>query len=62
MIDFENLSDKEHKQLLKVVNGAIKSCIDTHGPITREWVGSAGKRVIGALKSYIKSMRHGNGS
>lgn len=52
MISFADLSDKEHKKLLKVVNGALKSCISAHGPITSAWIGSAGKRVLGALKSY----------
>jgi hypothetical protein len=55
MIDFENLSDKEHKRILKAVNGALKSCINTHGPISENWIGSAGKRVMGALKSYAQS-------
>lgn len=57
MIDFENLSDKEHKRLLKVINGAIKSCIDSHGPISKDWIGSAGKRVMGALKSYAQCQK-----
>ena len=55
MVDFNNISSAEHKKLLKVIMGALKSCISTHGPITSKWVGSAGKRVIGGLKSYDKS-------
>ena len=52
MIPFAELDDKEHKKLLKVINGALKSCISAHGDITPFWIGSAGKRVMGALKSY----------
>lgn len=52
MISFADLDDKEHKKLLKVINGALKSCITAHGPITLDQIGSAGKRIIGALKSY----------
>jgi hypothetical protein len=52
VIEFSKLTDREHKKLLKVVNGALKSCISAHGPITAFWIGSAGKRIMGALKSY----------
>lgn len=52
MISFAYLDDKEHKKLLKIINGALKSCIKAHGPIDQKWIGSASKRVIGALKSY----------
>lgn len=38
------------KQLERMLAGAMKSCIDAHGPITREWTGSAAKRMIGLLK------------
>ena len=36
---------------LRVISGALKSCIDAHGPITKEWLGSAAKRVRKALSS-----------
>ncbi|MHA2135723.1 MAG: hypothetical protein ACW99J_17850 [Candidatus Thorarchaeota archaeon] len=52
MIEFADLDDKEHRKILKVINGALKSCISAHGPITAYWIGSAGKRLMGALKSY----------
>lgn len=32
------------------IAGALKVCIDAHGPITPERLGSAVKRVVGALK------------
>ena len=52
MISFQDIDDDEHRNILKVINGAIKSCISAHGPITPNLIGSAGKRIIGALKSY----------
>lgn len=30
----------------KMVAGSLKDCIRAHGPITREWTGSAAKRVV----------------
>lgn len=38
----------------KAISGALKSQIDAHGPITKEWVGSATKRIIGAVNACIK--------
>lgn len=29
----------------KMISGALKNTVDAHGPITREWIGSAAKRV-----------------
>lgn len=31
------------------INGALKQTIHAHGPITKELIGSAGKRIYGAL-------------
>lgn len=42
--------DIDRKKLERLLAGAMKSCIDAHGPITREWTGSAAKRMIGLLK------------
>ena len=36
------------------VAGALKSAIDAHGPITRDRVGSASKRVTGAVWAMIR--------
>lgn len=30
---------------VKIINGALKDCIRNHGPITKEWIGSASKRI-----------------
>ena len=59
MIVFADLGDKEHRNIIKVINGALKSCIRAHGPITAYWIGSAGKRLMGALKSYDKGKKGG---
>jgi hypothetical protein len=37
-------------QLEKRIAGALKDCINQHGPITSELTGSAAKRVGGLLK------------
>jgi len=41
-------------KLQRAVAGALRSTIDAHGPITRKWVGSAVKRVLGALETWKK--------
>lgn len=33
----------------KKISGALKQCINTHGPITKQFIGSATKRIYGAL-------------
>ena len=35
--------------LIKRINGALKQTIHAHGPITKEFIGSASKRIYGAL-------------
>lgn len=49
------LSLQDRTSLERVVNGALRSAIDTHGPINRHNYSSASKRIIGALKSYADS-------
>lgn len=34
---------------LKKINGALKQSIDAHGPVTKVLIGSASKRIYGAL-------------
>lgn len=38
----------------KRISGALKMCINAHGPITKQFLGSATKRVYGALLSNEK--------
>ncbi len=40
---------KEKKVELTKINGALKMSIHSHGPITKELIGSASKRIYGAL-------------
>lgn len=42
------LKRKKHSDIRKI-NGALKQTINAHGPITRELIGSASKRIYGAL-------------
>ena len=37
---------KTEERLLKIVAGALRCTIDAHGPITKEWIGSASKRIV----------------
>ncbi len=36
---------------LRAITGALRTTIQDHGPITKEWVGSAAKRIHGQLKA-----------
>jgi hypothetical protein len=40
---------KKKKATLKKVNGALKQSINAHGPITKDLLGSASKRVYGSI-------------
>mgnify|MGYP001569726791 CR=1 FL=1 len=41
----------------KMIVGAIKDTINSHGPITKEWTGSAAKRVIAHFLGLVKTLR-----
>lgn len=43
--------DLNREKLTKLINGALKSTIDAHGPISNEFIISASKRIIGAILS-----------
>jgi hypothetical protein len=36
-------------QLIRIISGQLRSCIDAHGPITAEHIGSAAKRITNHL-------------
>lgn len=40
---------KEKSLEIKKINGALKQAINSHGPITKVLIGSAAKRIYGAL-------------
>lgn len=43
--------------LERMVQGALTDCIHQHGPITKQWLGSASKRVISAIKNYNRTLK-----
>ena len=45
-LHIEEVDTTQHKRIV----GALKSTIIAHGPITLEWIGSAAKRIEGALR------------
>jgi hypothetical protein len=40
--------------LEKNVIGAVKNCIMSHGPITKEFISSASKRILSSILSDVK--------
>jgi hypothetical protein len=44
-------------QLEREISGALKNTIDSHGPITRELIGSASKRIAGQIREAAKRER-----
>lgn len=40
---------KDKKADMNKINGALKQTINAHGPITKQLIGSAGKRIYGSL-------------
>jgi hypothetical protein len=54
LADRRRVAEKVRDALLdqKRINNALRNCIDAHGPITKEWVSSASKRIIGQIRKY----------
>lgn len=48
---------EDRARIERLVAGALRSCIEAHGPITPEWIGSAAKRVISQLKAEERRKR-----
>ena len=46
----------ERGPLESMVAGALKECIAAHGPITKESLSSAAKRVVGGLLGRLKAV------
>ena len=40
-------------ELHNTVVGALKDCINAHGPINKEWIGSAAKRIVNAIEKNV---------
>lgn len=60
-LDEIDLSGPQRSSLERAVANALRLTIDAHGPISREWIGSASKRVIGAIKEHNKERRRSQG-
>lgn len=45
---------KQHR-LLRSINEGLRHCIRDHGPITKEEIGSAGKRILARVRNTIDS-------
>ena len=46
---------KRHRSLeINKINGALKQSINAHGPITKQFIGSASKRIYGSLLDSSK--------
>ena len=43
----------DEKLLYRIISGALKSCIDAHGPINKQIIPSASKRVRNQINGYI---------
>ena len=52
-----NLELQGRSEIEKEIVGALKCAMDSHGPITRENVNSAAKRVYKALNNLAKRRR-----
>lgn len=50
----KRIKPKEFNMTLKIVSGALRECINQHGPITTEWIGSAAKRVYGNCQQAVE--------
>lgn len=54
--ELERLDENDHvRALTRVIVGALASCIEAHGPITKTLIGSAAKRVVGQLVASGKT-------
>jgi hypothetical protein len=51
---FDRLT-RNNELLLRIVNGALRSCIDAHGDITKEWIGSASKRIESMIRGFLNN-------
>lgn len=49
--DYRNpvVADVSLMKATRAITGALKDCIETHGPIDKTWTGSAAKRVMSSL-------------
>jgi hypothetical protein len=53
LASIEKLKRERHLETKKI-SGALKQTLNAHGPITKQFIGSATKRIHGALLSNVK--------
>jgi len=55
--NIDTIEKLKRKKILdiKKINGALKQTINAHGPVTKELIGSASKRIYGALMDDKKN-------
>jgi len=46
--------------LQRLVNGALKDCVSVHGPITKNLISSASRRVVGQIRGRILEITRQN--
>ena len=46
---------REFIMTTKIISGALKNCIRDHGPITKDWIGSAAKRIYGNCQQVVEN-------
>ena len=52
---FDRLMKDSGQTLLNIVNGSLRCCIEAHGDITPEWIGSASKRIDASIRAFFKN-------
>lgn len=58
--NLDTISKLKREKLIdtRKINGALRQTINVHGPITKVLIGSASKRILGALLSNKKNTKH----
>ena len=46
----------DDKTLMNLINGALRNCIIDHGPVTKQYVSSASKRIANAVEGHVCEM------
>jgi len=49
----KKIQPKEFNMSIKIVTGALRACINDHGPISSKWIGSAAKRIYGNCQQAV---------
>lgn len=54
-IDIDNVKEIHKDAMIRLVNGALKSCINNHGDITKKLINSASKRITTNIFDYLNN-------